>query len=426
MKRLLGFLTALVLVATFAMGLTACGKNDSDDAQDAITIKYTLNDDDEDDEYYVLSGFTISDEAQKLVTKGDYAALAKLFNDQLGKETYTEESVRKFTVASEYKGENDEQAKPVKEISASAVSGLSFITEIEVPSTIEKIAGGAFNNLTSLEKITLPFVGEKIGAIGAKKSFGYIFGTVESDGLTACEQKPDDGNTSSTTYYVPSTLKTVVITGDNTTEAAQTIYYKLNLSDNTKYSLTKEEYDAFIDNDEYVKKSHTVAGKNNYAVPAYAFYGCTTLENVTLSGNIGVLEAYTFSGCTSLKTFDISVSEIGEYAFNGCTSLESVDFTGVTKIGEYAFNGCTSLGKESTVKTHPVQLGGVTEIGEFAFNGCTAITDVELNVNGVIVNKCAFKGCTKLASVVNKDKISNVIGADEDPFIDCDKLNDED
>ena len=425
MKRIFGLVASFVLTATLAFSATACGNSKNDSSSDeAFTLKYDLNEDDENDVYYVLSGFTVSDEAQKLANKGDYDALAKLFNKKLGKDEYTAETVRTFTVASEYKADGATEAHPVKEISASAISGLSFIKEIVVPETIEKIAGGAFSNLTSLEKITLPFTGEKLGAVNGKKSFGYIFGTSSGTGLTSYEQKYNEGSSATTTYYVPSTLKTVVITGDNKSDEGKTLYYKLKLADNTKYELTKEEYDAFEDNDEYKKYTLTSAGEKHYAVPAYAFYGCNSLETVTLSGDIEKIDDYTFSGCTSIKTYSLKdvTAVLGEYAFNGCTSLESVDFTGVTTIGAHAFDGCTALGKESTVMKHAVTLSDVTTIGEYAFNGCTAMTDLTLNAN-VNLGACAFKGCTKLSTVTNRPEYNGNV--DEDPFLNCDKLKNE-
>ncbi len=419
MKKILGLLAATFLTATVAFGTVACsGKTGEATEEQAFTIKYELNEDDENDVYYVLTGYTVSDEAQKLANKNDYAALAALFNKQNGNNDYTAETVRTFTVASEYKADGESEAKPVKEIAASAVSGLTFIKEITVPSSVEKIAAGAFSNLTSLEKITLPFTGEKVGAVNGNKSFGYIFGTSEGDGLTSCTQQYNEGTSSTATYYIPTTLKTAVITGDNKSEEGETVYYKHDVKNNKNYYLTKEEYDAFEETEEFTKHTLTSAAKESYSVPAYAFYGCTTLETITLSGSIAKIEDYTFSGCTSVKEYSLkNVTEVGKYAFNGCTALTEVDFTGVKTIGAHAFDGCTSLGKESTVKEHPVKLLDATAIGEYAFNGCTAITRVTLNANGVKLNKCAFKGCSELKKVDNKP--ADAPTGDDDPFLDC-------
>lgn len=422
MKKILGLLVAIFLSATVAFGTVACSKNSgSSDKEQAFTIKYELNEDDENDVYYTLTGFTVSDKAQKLANKGDYAALAALFNKQTGKNDYTAETVRTFTVASEYKADGATETRPVKKIAASAVSGLTFLKEITVPSSVEKIAAGAFSNLTSLEKITLPFTGEKVGAVNGNKSFGYIFGTSAGNGLTSCTQQYNEGSSASTAYYIPTTLKTVVITGDNKSEAGETVYYKHDVKNNKNYVLTKEEYDAFEETEEFTKHTLTSGAKKNYAVPAYAFYGCTTLETITLSGKIEKIDDYTFSGCTSVKKYSLEgvTEEVGNYAFNGCTSLIEVNFKGVKTIGAHAFDGCTSLGKESTVAEHPVKLADVTVIGEYAFNGCTAITRVTLNANGVKLGKCAFKGCSELKKVDNKP--ADAPTGDEDPFLNCHK-----
>ena len=71
-----------------------------------------------------------------------------------------------------------------------------------------------------------------------------------------------------------------------------------------------------------------------------AFYGCTSLQNITIPD---------------------SVTSIGDSAFYGCTGLTGVTIgNGVTKIGNFVFYGCSSL----TSFTIPE---GVTSIGGSAF-----------------------------------------------------------
>ena len=79
-------------------------------------------------------------------------------------------------------------------------------------------------------------------------------------------------------------------------------------------------------------------------IGALAFYGCTSLESVTIPASVTKISG--FSGCTSLKSVTIpdSVTEIGINTFDGCTSLASVTIPdSVTKISAYVFSGCTSL-----------------------------------------------------------------------------------
>src|SRR5574344_1681748 len=56
----------------------------------------------------------------------------------------------------------------------------------------------------------------------------------------------------------------------------------------------------------------------------YEFYGCTSLENVTLSPNMQVLKA-TFMGCKALKKIVVPVGvKYMDYVFENCSALEDV------------------------------------------------------------------------------------------------------
>ena len=61
-------------------------------------------------------------------------------------------------------------------------------------------------------------------------------------------------------------------------------------------------------------------------------------------------------------------TNVGDYAFYGCTSLENVRLPEtLTAVGDYAFKGASAL--------RSITLGsGVTQIGQQAFYGCNALT----------------------------------------------------
>ena len=67
----------------------------------------------------------------------------------------------------------------------------------------------------------MPFVGAKVGVTSSntyQHLFGYIFGTSNYTGSYSAEQYYYGSSTSSmtfTTYYIPSSLKYVTITGGN-------------------------------------------------------------------------------------------------------------------------------------------------------------------------------------------------------------------
>ena len=57
-----------------------------------------------------------------------------------------------------------------------------------------------------------------------------------------------------------------------------------------------------------------------------AFYGCTSLQTLTLTENITTVGEHAFSKCINLRTVSLEegITTIGSFAFDGCTSLISL------------------------------------------------------------------------------------------------------
>ncbi len=112
------------------------------------------------------------------------------------------------------------------------------------------------------------------------------------------------------------------------------------------------------------------------SVDSYAFYGCSSLGNVS-KGN--------------------KVTSIGEYAFYNCKALTSLSFiAGITSIPSYAFAGCIGL-------TDVRVPSSVTSIGYHAFDGCTGLTSVSIPQSVGSIGYRAFKGCSNMKSLVLED-----------------------
>lgn len=98
------------------------------------------------------------------------------------------------------------------------------------------------------------------------------------------------------------------------------------------------------------------------SIPESCFYGCSSLESVTIPESLTTLGDGAFSSCQSLKAIKIpsKVTAIPDYCFFACSSLESVTIPeGVTTIGSGAFQSCNlnALTLPSTI----------TSIGNYAF-----------------------------------------------------------
>ncbi|MBO4323036.1 MAG: leucine-rich repeat domain-containing protein [Clostridia bacterium] len=393
MKKIFSLLFAVCFVVFAVFAVTACDETTSETPEEPIKFSYSLVKED-DATYYSLKSVTISEAAKKLVDKNDYEALAELFNTSIdgvytAPETkYTKDTVRTVVIPAEY------NKKPVKAISADAISGLVFVKKIVVGENIDKIAEGAFSSLGSLEEIELPFVGGEYNAKNEKKLFGYIFGTTSGDDLNACDQVYNEGESGNTkTYQIPYTLKTVTVTKGNE-KSTKELTYKI---DGDKYVYSTDDGYADLEGDEHVIKK---VDDSKYAVAAYSFYGCTTIETVNLSG-ITEIEPYTFYGCASITTLNCEgLTKIGDSAFETCTALKSFDFTGIEKVGKAAFKDCTALGGNYADKANDVVIPETLteEIGESAFEGCSGIITLKIK-SAADIGKYAFKSLTSLKNL---------------------------
>ena len=133
------------------------------------------------------------------------------------------------------------------------------------------------------------------------------------------------------------------------------------------------------------------------------FYGCTSLESVTISNNLNIIPNSMLYGCEKISSISIpsSVKQIGNMAFQGCSSLKEIIIpNSITKIGAYAFAYCSSL-KGIIVPD------SVTEIGDGAFE-YSGLTSTTLPKSMMTISNMLFCGCSQLTEVILPESITSI------------------
>ena len=205
------------------------------------------------------------------------------------------------------------------------------IENMEIPSSVTTLKGGAFSNCSSLKKIAVPNTITEIGQ--------YAFSGCTS--LTEVSAPIGPG-----WKWLPESVRELTIfPGKGSAIGSRDFLHRTNLTRVT------------------IENGVTSIGD-------WAFQDCTSLAEITIPSSVTSIGSSAFSGCSSLKKIAVpnTITEIGQYAFSGCSSLKSVTIPdSVTSIRYCAFQNCSSL--ESIVIPN-----SVTSIGEQAFWGCASLT----------------------------------------------------
>ncbi len=251
---------------------------------------------------------------------------------------------------------------PVKEIGYRTFKDNTILKKIIIPNTIEKLYEGVLSGCSNIESITLPFVGEKKDESG-KTHFGHIFGH------------------NSQNSDLPSTLKTVVITGGTTIN--DYAFYKCDrlLNIILPESLTSIGSHSFSD---CTKLANITIPSSVTSINQSAFYNCSSLTNITIPDAVTQIEDDTFYNCSSLTnvTIGISVNSISLRAFSGCSSLENI----TVKANNKKYHSKDNCVIETESKTLVLGIknsvipddGSVTSIGYSAFEGCSGLTSITI------------------------------------------------
>ena len=290
------------------------------------------------------------------------------------------------------------------------------LTSVTVPNSVTSIEYSAFGGCSGLEEMTIPFVGSGATEASTSTVFGYIFGSSSYNGGTAVIQHYSSGANNNRTYYIPSGLRSVVVTGGNLLYGA---FYGCSM-------LTSVT----------IPNSVTSIGNS-------AFRDCSGLISIIIPNSVRSIDVSAFNNCIGLTslTFGNSVTSIGGSAFYNCSGLTSVSIPNtVTSIGGQAFGGCSGLEEmtipfvgsslSATEASSSTLFGNI--FGTSSYNGGTAVTQYYNNsgsktnyipsgLRSVVVTGgnllCgAFYGCSMLTSITIPDTITSI---EEKAFYSC-------
>ena len=272
----------------------------------------------------------------------------------------------------------------VTAIPSYAFSDCFSLKSITIPDSVISIGVSAFSGCSGLESMTIPFVGEcrKSNTDTYQYPLGYFFGTASYTGGVATTQYyygSSKYSTTSDTYYVPTALKTVTVTGGDIPYGA--FYNCTNLTSVTiGDSVTNIGGSAFYGCSSLESMTVPFIGErrktylNTYQYPLGYFFG-----TASYTGGVATTQHYygTYSSSftdsstyyipASLKNVTVSGGNILYGAFYGCKNLTSITIEdGVTSIRESAFYNCKNL------KTIRIS-AGITTLSSSTFSGCSNV-----------------------------------------------------
>lgn len=199
--------------------------------------------------------------------------------------------------------------KEVSEVYNGCFQYKSNIISVTIPNSVTSIGESVFRGCTSLENLTIPFVGHSSTSTGSEGVFGYIFGYTT--------QTANSGYSSSSSSFTTSTTGSVENAVCSWTD--KTYSYRVK----TGGSILFPKYTTY------------------YGLRSYWYYIPSSLKNVTVTG--GNINTAAFCRVPNIKVTLNGVATIGTYAFYSGTPTSITMSESVTKIEENAFSGCSGL-----------------------------------------------------------------------------------
>ncbi|MCH5241560.1 MAG: leucine-rich repeat protein [Muribaculaceae bacterium] len=301
-------------------------------------------------------------------------------NAEIGKEAFKNSRIKKVTL--------QEGMKIIGSYAFYAEYPNTYIYEINIPSTIEKIGSYAFACIDGIKEVNFRD-NRNLKTIGSYAF--YECSNLEKVDLHECRYLESIGKYAFA--YCPKLETVDLYDCDDLASLGSYAFYKCgNLKSVNLYYTSDLE-----------------------TIPSYCFAYCSSLETVNLSSNTENINSYAFYKCSNLSNINLALTHleiVGDYAFYGCSSITEIKPTDtyghIESIGNYAFSNCTGLTSVSfSGNTH-------LTIGNYAFNQCTALTDAKFDAYIESIGDNAFAS-TSLQNLY-LDWLLSYFQAGENPF----------
>ena len=286
--------------------------------------------------------------------------------------------------------------KGVTSIDNYAFSGCSGLTSIEISNSVTRIGYGAFYECSNLKKLKIPgsvksienHVFDKCGMLN------HIVFEVGNDTLhIGYRFSYNEG------LFEQCKIDTLLL--NRNIKFRNQNYGAFNSNNASKRLKFVEIGDSvtYIP-DELFRGCQNIVnlkiGKNISFIGKNAFRSCSGLENLQIGHSKTTkctIGEYAFADCKDLKTVHINNAVIEDGAFYGCISLDKLTLNDeVTTIESYAFYGCTTLEELNTGN-------GVRAVEDNAFSGCTGLKEIILGKRLNYIGNGVFGNCENIETI---------------------------
>lgn len=360
---------------------------------------------------------------------------------------------------------------PVTKINSFAFAECKSIKEVYVPNSIVEIGLSAFSGCSSLEKITLPFIGTQSLYIDnndfpfKSNHLGVIFDMSEHEG--SIKTKPINSPWS---YYLPKSLKTVIVTGDilygyafsdcsyiesisltgNVKELCSGLFqdcirlYDINLpatienvgsevftntgfyNDNRNWEDNLLYKNNILIAAEKFISGDLVVSEDTCIIAGSAFEDCAYLKSVSIPEGIVRINGSTFSGCSSLSSIRIpkSVGYIGTSAFYKCDNLKEVYICNIEKwLSIEGYGSPLEYANKLYLNNEEIKSieipSTISKINKYALS-FNSLEQVFIPSSVVSIESYAFYGATNLKQVYLSEGLESI---GKNAFENCSNLS---